>query len=347
MVLTRRAGISLEYKGKNITEQLDPFVSSVSVTENLKGGADSLSLSLNNKENKLLKPEWLFDKGEKIDFYIKTTNWENATEGTVLKNVGTFFIDTRNFNRNKVSVKAISMPISGGYDQENSKVWDEITLEALGKELAKKYKIGFKYLCDETVKYKSLKQDKKTDFSFLDSLVREEGLCLKIAFDKLVLFDISKYENQATERIIDLLGGEISDWGINEKTKGIYDAIEIKYLDTVSMKEEKATYTRNQLESGSLEGNITDDMKVLKLNKRSNAGDLQKLARKLLKQKNDTEIIFDFTLQGDRSLIVGKTFYLKNAYSFNGKYMITNISTSLPGYKNKVTAYKIKGVNNV
>lgn len=335
----RQAYAEIKYNEKDISLDLEKYLSALTITDNFSGQLDDIDIRLRSKEMLFLKPGWALKKKARLDVALITENWENQLEEKIQLPCGSFFIDDRNFEAYSISVKGISAPIGNILDQKNSKHWENTTLKILGEEIAKKHKLKFQYLVNEEIKFGSLDQDKETDLSFLNRIAEDEGISVKITFNKIVLIDRDILEKKEATRIINLLSQEISnDWNFRERTKDVYDKCQVTYLNLTSCLKETETYTADGKNTATNE----EDEKVLKINKRSSSGDIRKLAMKKLKQANRGEVEFTFSIIGDLNITAGTPFKLINAGIFNGKYMIEKITRTLAPFRADVEAYLIE-----
>ncbi|MGL5123271.1 MAG: phage late control D family protein [Fusobacteriaceae bacterium] len=379
MALTRRVNAIVKYAGNDITQNLEEYISKITVTDNFKDQIDDVSIALRNDTNRFLKPNWALDVYEELDISIITENWKKEDEGKIVYPVGIYNIDSRDFSRNSVGIKALAIPLGEAQDQTNSKSWVQISMSKLGLEIANKYNLEFKYMVDNDPILKNVKQEKETDFSFLKKIVSDEGAILKIAFNNLIIFDETKFEEKAPKfklSINDL------DYRITEKTKEIYDAAEVTYIDPKTNRTEKVMVTAttiNKIKSatkkkltnpyekyfgatetktesnpygkyfGEAEKKTAEPKKkvklyakILKLNKRSKSGDLAEFARKKLKKENTKRVEISFSIIGDMGIYSGDTFELTEAGIFNGKYLVNKIIKNIPGFKFEIESYLVE-----
>ena len=162
--LVRRASPTFFIDNKDVTEELLKHIVDVEIIDNLEGTLDEIIIKLNNENNRFLTTNWAIPKGTQIKFGIKTLNWNSEFEGESQSDVGIFNIDIRQFNRKTATFKGISGPLNSR-DVKRSKIWANISLEALGKEFADKYKLKYFYKVKDNITLKNLKQEEEEDFS--------------------------------------------------------------------------------------------------------------------------------------------------------------------------------------
>ena len=360
MGVTRRVNVVVKYAGNDISKNLEEYISKITITDNFKDSIDDVSLSLRNDNDRFLQPNWALKIYEKLDITVITENWKKEQEGKLSYPLGVYNIDSRDFSKNSVSIKALAIPLGEAQDQKNSKSWTSITMSDLGKEIAEKHNLKFKFMSSKNHKLSNLKQEKETDFSFLKKIINDEGAVLKIAFDKLIIFDEEKFEKKAAKF---KLSAKELDYRISEKTKEIYDAVEVTYINPQTNKTEKimvTATTSNQIKSGTgkKESNPygkyfgqkpppkkkakKTSEKILKVNRRSKSEDLEEFARKTLKRENTKRVELSFTIVGDMGIYSGDTFDLDDAGIFNGKYLVNKIVKNIPGFKFSIDSYLVK-----
>ena len=360
MGLTRRVSIVVKYGGDDISKSLEEYISKITITDNFKDSIDDVSLSLRNDNDRFLMPKWALEIYQKLEVTVITENWKKEDEGRLSYPLGSYNIDSRDFSKNSVSIKALAIPLGEAQDQKNSKSWTSITMSDLGKEMAKKHNLKFKFMSKSNPKLTNLKQEKETDFSFLKKIITDEGAVLKIAFDKLIIFDEEKFEKKAAKF---RLSAKELDYRLTEKTKEVYDAIEVTYINPQTNKTEKimvTATTSNQIKSGTGKktsnpygkyfGEKTEPKKkpkktndkILKLNRRSKSEDLEEFARKKLKKENTKRVELSFSIVGDMGIYSGDTFDLYDAGIFDGKYLVNKIVKNIPGFKFSIDSYLVK-----
>ncbi|CAL7892794.1 Late control protein D [Fusobacterium necrophorum subsp. funduliforme] len=337
--LTRRAFVNVFYAGKDISLSLQQYMTGFSIIDNANSTIDSIEFSLRNDGNRFLKKEWDFPKKARFDVKLTTINWEKENEGMKERALGSFYIDDKNYSKEKITIKGLSIPLGNIQDQKNSKHWEKISLKKLGEEIAKKYNLKYLFLAKEEkgAEFKSLNQDKETDLGFLSKVCEEEGMNLKITFDKLVIFDEEVYENKPIVRVINLEKTEVLSWDIRNKSKEIYDAVLLVFSNSKKGKEEKYFYSitgKKEKEEGQ---------KILKINRRGSGHNLEKYAKKALKRANKEEIELTLNIIGELSFSASSCFLLENAGMYNGKYYIKQVKRSLEPFVTSISCYRIGG----
>lgn len=334
--LVRRASPTFFIDNKDVTEELLKHIVDVEIIDNLEGTLDEIIIKLNNENNRFLTTNWAIPKGTQIKFGIKTLNWNSEFEGESQSDVGIFNIDIRQFNRKTATFKGISGPLNSR-DVKRSKIWANISLEALGKEFADKYKLKYFYKVKDNITLKNIKQEEEEDFSFLNKIAQDEGVKLKISSGILILFEEEILSENTPLLSISL--NNVEEFEIKDKSNDIYDAIEVKYFNSKKQKEEKAIITKHELETGQKSDSYK---KVYSLKSRAKSGDLKKLAKKILENVNKREIETTLKIIGCKELYSGCIIALSDAGEFSGNYVVTRLQHNFPKFTTSIEMYKIK-----
>jgi len=183
-------------------------------TDPAEGEADEIEVSVFGKGT-----DWLNEKtpelGAEITASIEAKNWSAAPGGGKLE-CGEFLLDDFSFSgwpaEGKVS--AVSSPADSAFrETEKSKVWENVTLEEVGKEIAGNAGISLTWdVEDAPPAIKSLEQDEETDCEFFEGLCEDYGLCVKIYKNKLVVYDREAYKKKDAVATITPQDVESWDW---------------------------------------------------------------------------------------------------------------------------------------
>ncbi|MDR1831616.1 MAG: late control protein [Fusobacteriaceae bacterium] len=336
MGIMRRANAQILLDGADITAPLAPYLQQVTVTDHLEGELDDLQITLVNTENKFLSAGWGFKKKQQLSLLILSHYWENEFEATQIAKAGIFFLDEKSYNKETATIKAISAPLKAK-NVERSKTWEKISLEDLGQEFATKYDLEYQYLPEKEIQLKNLMQEKETDFAFFSKIADEQGVKVKLTYNKLVLFSEEDFAAKLPTAMVDM--NNVIDYQITDKSDDIYDAIEVTYKSTKTNKKETVKLTWAEITGGTVED---EPEKVLRVEAKSKVDDMRAYAKNELEQANKWEIEIEITEVGRRTIYAGCTVMLVNSGEYGGKYLVTTVTNTLPGWQTKYKCYKIK-----
>lgn len=130
--LARRAEVSVSFDGVNITDDIKPYLKSLTYTDNEEGEADDLQIVLQDR-NRLWLENWLTEAVEaaaagqlKIDASILRKNWTNNGNEDILP-CGSFELDSVSASGPSavVTIRATALPYSSTIRQtKKSKAWE-------------------------------------------------------------------------------------------------------------------------------------------------------------------------------------------------------------------------------
>ena len=317
----RRADISLEFAGVNVTKRLRPYLLSLVYTDEEDGSADDLQIRLQDRDSAWLQG-WLNDivtaaaKGSfKIRAAIDRLNWAGKGIDTRL-DCGEFELDTVEVSGPPaiITIKGTGLPFAGSVRQtKKTRGWESYTLSGIAGQIAKESGLGcmFESACDPS--YQRLEQYRQSDMQFLERLCKNAGMSLKATDRMIVIFDKGKFEAKAPVRTIRRGGGYIRYSLPMRKADAQYSSCRVSCTDPL---------TGRCIEGIARSGEGGQQLEIKA--KVNSSGEAQAMAQARLKLHNKFSIAPSFTLPGDPVLLSGNTVQLAGWGAFDGKYSINN-----------------------
>ncbi len=319
----------ITYNGKDISEDLAPYLISVSYTDNLSGYADDLEITLEDREG-LWASDWFPDRGATLDVTFQTMNWNSLQSGANSLHVGLFAIDSIDGRMppSEISLKAVSVPDNTelrGVDRTRS--WEKAELKTIANDVATGASMELVFDSEENPVIDRVEQTEQSDLSFLLKLCEDHGLALKICNNQVIIFDETEYE-KAEPRIHIVKPGTvyteeedavyiaaITGYSFHAVTRDIYKACHVKYVNSDTGETVEATFT----DPGKEEG------KTLEVNEQvETLADAEKLAKKKLREKNRDEWTMTVDAMGSLYLVAAMTVVVEGFGKFDGNYIITS-----------------------
>nr|DAF35344.1 MAG TPA: tail protein [Caudoviricetes sp.] len=324
----RTARLKASYDGKNITADIARFFKSFSISEAMSGEADSASVTMHDRPE-LWIGEWLPDRGATIEIGIVLSDWKESGDTRELP-LGKFELDEieNSGPPYEAKLKLISIPnnaeIRGVY---KTHAWEKTKLSAIAKDIADAAKLELYYDTEDDPILDRAEQSEQTDLSFLLKLCKDAGLALKVTDEKIVIFDIRKFEEAEPVRTVKK--NAVMSFSAKTTIHDIYKACHVKYKH--SKQDEFIEYTfadSNKSEGMTLEVN----------EKVSSIEEAEKLAKKKLREKNSEEVQVSVTVPGDFSLMASNTVILEGFHKYDGKFIIIKSSHEIGtgGYTTKI-----------
>ena len=96
--------------------------------------------------------------------------------------------------------------------------------------------------------YERLDQENETDLAFIDRVIKETGLSMKISDDTIIIFDDDNIKDNGAIEKFNIRDSRIRSFSLKKKNKGIYDKVEVSYYDPDKKKLIRETMTKEELE---------------------------------------------------------------------------------------------------
>lgn len=326
---TRRAKVVLVYNGADATESIKPDLTTFSYTDVASGSSDSISVDFTDKEQRWINA-WFPEKGDQLKPTISIEDW-NAPGSTSFE-CGTFMIDDFSFSGGPpitLSINATAIPTDSSFKTtERTITYEDATLQEIAQEVAGRAGVSLEYEAD-TVSIDTVEQNGQDDLTFLNNLVKDNGLVLKIYNTKLVIFDQKQYEAKGPKLTLTPLDFE-AGWSFNSTLEGIYTGVHYQYTD------EKTGCTRT-VDAG--EGD-----RILTVEEPASA-DLSEAIRFALAAVNDansTAQTLTITMMARPGLIASDCIQVDGLGKISGKYYCDKITHSVgSGYKMSISAHRV------
>ena len=202
-----------------------------------------MELELENLDYRWLK-EWYPDENAQLLVGIH----EEKENETNFLDLGTFYVDEPTFENNRLNLKCLALPLDQNIrDQKNSVAWERITLKELVTQIASKHEMNAEIYADNEF-FGRLDQNQETDLAFINRIVKETGLNMKVSDDKIIIFDDEEMEKNDTVEIFNINDERIRSFSLKKKNKEIYDNVEVSYYDPDKKKVIKEIITKKELE---------------------------------------------------------------------------------------------------
>ena len=243
MAFARSIRVIVIFNKVDISDEIAHSISSLNYTDNSKNAIDDLEIELENLDYRWLK-EWYPDENAQL---LVGIHEELETETNFL-DLGTFYVDEPTFEDHKLTLKCLALPLDQNIrDQKNSVAWENITLKELVTQIANKHEMNAEIYA-ENVFFERLDQNQETDLAFINRVVKEIGLNMKVSDDKIIIFDDEEMEKNDTIEVFNIKDYRIRSFSLKKKNKEIYDKVEVSYYDPDKKKVVKEIITKEELD---------------------------------------------------------------------------------------------------
>nr|DAS47021.1 MAG TPA: tail protein [Caudoviricetes sp.] len=278
MAFARNIRVIVIFNKVDISDEIAHSISSLNYTDNSKNAIDDLEIELENLDYRWLK-EWYPDENAQLLVGIH----EELENETNFLDLGTFYVDEPTFENQKLTLKCLALPLDQNIrDQKNSVAWERVTLKELVMQIANKHEMNAE-LYAENVFFERLDQNKETDLAFINRVVKEIGLNMKVSDDKIIIFDDEEMEKNDTIEVFNIKDYRIRSFSLKKKNKEIYDKVEVSYYDPDKKKVVKEIITKEELDKRN---QVTTEEKESKNkdNKKNNKKSQKKISKKPVKK---------------------------------------------------------------
>lgn len=278
MAFARNIRVIVIFNKVDISDEVAHSISSLNYTDNSKNAIDDLEIELENLDYRWLK-EWYPDENAQLLVGIH----EELENETNFLDLGTFYVDEPTFEDHKLTLKCLALPLDQNIrDQKNSVAWESITLKELVTRIANKHEMNVEIYA-ENVFFERLDQNQETDLAFINRVIKEIGLNMKVSDDKIIIFDDEEMEKNDTIEVFNIKNYRIRSFSLKKKNKEIYDKVEVSYYDPDKKKVVKEIITKEELDKRN---QVTTEEKESKNkdNKKNNKKSQKKTNKKSVKK---------------------------------------------------------------
>lgn len=278
MAFARSIRVIVIFNKVDISDEIAHSISSLNYTDNSKNAIDDLEIELENLDYRWLK-EWYPDENAQLLVGIH----EELENETNFLDLGTFYVDEPTFEDQKLTLKCLALPLDQNIrDQKNSVAWENITLKELVTQIANKHEMNAEIYA-ENVFFERLDQNQETDLAFINRIVKEIGLNMKVSDDKIIIFDDEEMEKNDTIEVFNIKDYRIRSFSLKKKNKEIYDKVEVSYYDPDKKKVVKEIITKEELDKRN---QVTTEEKESKSkdSKKTNKKSREKASKKPIKK---------------------------------------------------------------
>ena len=335
--VTKKAGAADPSLGEKIAGQAAAF----SYTDVASGESDDVAVTLQD-----IGKEWVGNlmpkRGASLGAKVVLSNW-TGSGGRDILDCGIFVLDDISFSGRPLScvLRGVSVPSMNDFRTlPVTRTWESTTVQDIASQIAGNAGVPLHYDAD-TIQVEEIEQSRQTDSSFLRTLCEKYGLAMKAYNQKIVIFDIVRYEEKAAVATMqeqdDGSDGSIKvlSWSANTTLDGTYTGVNLNYTDPdteepihVTMGNSGRMYAINAQASGRYDAELQAAAKV--------------------NSANRGILTMEATIRADISLVASHCVMVSGFGNLDGKYYIDRIVHSLGrGYTMKLSMHKVQAAIRV
>ena len=357
--MPRQPTLRLSYEGTEITEDIREFIIDASLTDNLEGKADDLSIVIENRDLRWLDT-WLPGEGDRVSFQLGYAP-DDLTPGIE------FEVDEPEWTGQPdiLRLGGVAVPVTASLRELRSVAYEETTLAEIAQQIASRH--GLTLVGDvPSIRFKRVSQKEQPDLSFLRKLAADYGVVFKVeSASRLVFFRVESLE--LTDPVVAIARAPSpeantvaeatqsqkllypSNYRLKRKAAGTYKAASIRYQDAESgdFIEYVVDADGNEVpqpDEGE-EGTIGSES-TLRIRERVESVEQARIrAIEALKRANRARVTLSMTLEGETLLAAGTTFTLIGWKRLDEKYLLEKVVHRLSrsqGYRCSIEGYKVE-----
>ena len=214
----------------------------------------------------------------------------------------------------QVTIKAVSAAVTKALRLEKRTQKHEATrLSRIAKGIADRHGLEL-YWDAEDIAFDRVDQTSESDMRFLGRICDKYGLKIKVAEEKLIVYDAQKWDNRAASLSVSRGGGWLVSYSFQTKAFDVYSGCDVEYHDPIQKKLIKYSF------SPTTAPNVGHRHIV---NKRvKGRAEAQRVAAAELRKKNGGETTANFTLVGFPQARGGLITSVTGFGVFDGNYFI-------------------------
>ena len=332
----------IHYEKKNITNDLTPYVRSVTYTDYLSGQSDTLEVELEDVDGRWIDT-WYPGKGDTLSADI---GYDNAP----LLPCGSFEIDEIEFSfpPSVVVIRALSTGVKKSVRTRVGRAYENTTLAAVAQRIAKRNKLTLVGKIRE-IRIDRVTQYQERDVEFLTRLAREFGYAFKITGSKLVFSELA--ELRGTKAAVTLTLQDLSHLTLRDKIKEVYQEVKQKYHNPKTKKLEVYGVKDGQVQvvgqsaAKSKDSGQQVSADTLKMSARTGSkATAQVKAQAALDASNLQQTAGNMTAPGNTKLVAGNTLELQRCGKLGGKYLVESARHRMERSGGYTTEMEVKRV---
>ncbi|WP_296663512.1 phage late control D family protein [Paraburkholderia sp.] len=335
----------LMYEQKDITNDVTPYVISVSYTDYLDGQSDELNVELEDTDDRW-RNAWYPGKGDTLSLKI-------GYEAEPLLPCGSFEIDEIEFADppSTVTIRGLATGVKKSVRTRQPHAYEQTTLAAIAERIARRNHLTLVGTIRD-IRLDRVTQFQERDVAFLARLAREYGYVFKITGTKLVFTEHAALRE--ADPVIRLGPSDLTSIRLRDKIKDIYAQAKGAYHDPKTKKAVSNKLVANDDKDGKVAGTSTKPADkprsgqeasgdTLRLSARSGSkAALETRTQAALDRANLQQTSGSLTTAGNTRLVAGNTFAFAEYGRLSGTYLIESARHQLNRGGGYTTEIEIK-----
>ncbi|AYH02059.1 phage protein D [Pectobacterium parmentieri] len=306
---------TLWYQQKDITNDIAPYVTSVTYTDSIKNESDAIEVRLDDTDGRWLD-KWYPGTGDTLSLKL-------GYRGETLFNCGTFSIDEIEVSAppSEVAIRGVATSVNRALRTKSNRGFEDTTLAAIAMRIAKKHQLTLAGTI-QSIKIDRVTQYAETDVAFLKRLASEYGYAVKVVSDQLIFSHLATLRTQ--EPVRQIKPTDVARFSLRDTISHVYKNAKTKYQkgsEKKLMVYEANGGVKNEMKSAG----AATSADTLKVNTR--AADVSGVRMKTdaaLDAHNEKQQAGSMTLMGSPQLAAGNKIELVAFGQLSGHWLINS-----------------------
>ncbi|WP_047238771.1 phage late control D family protein [Chromobacterium subtsugae] len=322
-----RPAFKIQWAGRQVSEELTPFILRLSYTDHEEGQSDSMDITLEDVDGRF-RSGWYPTHGDRLRLQLGYQDGEQLDGGE-------FEIDEVELSGppDIVVIRALAAGVTLPQRTPQGRGYDDTTLAAIAQSIAGRQKLALIGRI-EPIRIIRATQIHETDLAFLRRLAGEYGYAFSVKGGRLVFCKLEDLHRG--KPVLELRRGDISRYGCRDKIKGVVRQASVSYHDP---------RTRQCVSHSARQRNGTASGDAIKLNSRVESAQQARVKAEAAMTRQRLEATsVSLTLYGNPKLVAGVNFSLLDMGALSGIYHIVSSRHEMDrggGYRTEVEARRL------
>ncbi|MEH2920318.1 phage late control D family protein [Samsonia erythrinae] len=304
---------TLWYQQKDITNDIAPYVTSVTYTDSIKNESDAIEVRLDDTDGRWLD-KWYPGTGDTLSLKL-------GYRGETLFNCGTFSIDEIEVSAppSEVTIRGVATSVNRALRTQSSRGFEGTTLAAIATRIAKKHQLILVGTI-QSIRIDRVTQYAETDVAFLKRLASEYGYAVKVVSDQLIFSHLATLRGQ--EPVRQVTPTDVTRFSLRDTISHVYKNAKTKYQKG-SEKKLMVYNVDGRVENAMKSAGVATSADTLKVNARAaDASGAKIKTAAALDAHNEKQQTGSMTLMGSPQLAAGNKIELVAFGQLSGHWLI-------------------------
>lgn len=310
----------LTYEQTNITQNISPYVLSITYMDHLQGESDELEIELEDSDDRWING-WYPAQGDLLNAKI-------GYSGSALLPLGDFEIDeiSPSGPPSTVRIRALATGITSATRTRTPRGWENTTLATVAGTIAKRH--GMSVIGKiRDIQIDRITQYHEQDLAFLTRVAREYGYIFKVNGSKLIFSELENLCNGKS--VLTLDKADLMDYSFTDQLREVPTEVKNKYHNPKTKQmvvygpDNDQIVTSTEMNTRRKKASASAD--TLKMTHRAGTKQMAEAkAMAALNAANLEKTTGTITIPGNTKCVAGNVITLTGLGRLSGRYLVTS-----------------------